>query len=53
MKRELTKSEEIKLMIIENFILWYTTDDKERIQMVECAYDYVVDDHVNELEDII
>lgn len=31
---------ELRKMIIENFILHYTSDDKEREQMIECATDY-------------
>ena len=36
-------------MIIENFIEWYTTDDRERAEMKENAWCYVVDDHVDEI----
>ena len=52
MKRKLTKSEDLKLMIIENFIEWYTSSDKEREAMKECAYDYVIEDHCNEFEEL-
>jgi hypothetical protein len=52
-QRKLTKSEDLKLMIIENFIEWYTTDDKERETMKECAFDYVDECHYNELEELI
>lgn len=50
MKRKLTKSEDLKLMIIENFIEWYTSSDKEREEMKECAFDYVDECHYDELE---
>jgi spore maturation protein CgeB len=48
--KKLTKIEDLKLIIIENFIDYYTSSEKEREAMKECAYDYVVDDHCNELE---
>jgi len=50
MKRKLTKAEEF---IIENFIEYYTSDDEERKAIKECAYDYVIEDHCNELEELI
>lgn len=53
MKRKLTKAEELKLIIIENFIEYYTSDDEERKAIKECAYDYVIEDHCNELEELI
>jgi spore maturation protein CgeB len=53
MKRKLTKAEELKLIIIENFIEYYTSSDKERMAIKECAYDYVIEDHCNELEELI
>jgi hypothetical protein len=31
---------ELREMIIENFILHYTSDDKERETMIECAIEY-------------
>jgi len=40
-----------KLMIIENYIEWYTTDDLEREQMKEGASCYVKEDHVDEIGD--
>jgi spore maturation protein CgeB len=52
-KRTLTKAEELKLIIIENFIDFYTSDDNEREAIKECAYDYVIEDHCNELEDYV
>lgn len=48
--KKLTKTEDLKLIIIENFIDYYTSNDKERELMKECAYNYVIDDHINELE---
>ena len=53
MKRKLTKAEELKLIIIENFIEYYTSSDEERKAIKECAYDYVIEDHCNELEELI
>lgn len=38
-----------KLMIIENYIEWYTTDDQEREQMKENASCYVAEDWVDEI----
>ena len=38
---------------IENFIEYYTSDDEERKAIKECAYDYVIEDHCNELEELI
>ena len=37
-------------MIIENFIDYFSSDDMERRLMKQLAYEYVVNDHVNELE---
>lgn len=42
-------TKEVKLMIIENFIDHYTTDEKERESMREDAYIYVEEDHVDEI----
>jgi hypothetical protein len=53
MTRKLTKSEDLKLMIIENFIIWYTSDDNKREEMMKSAFDYVSEDHVNELEELL
>jgi len=33
-------------MIIENFILYYTSDDAEREQMIDCAFDYCREEEV-------
>ena len=50
MKRKLTQSEDLRLMIIENFIEWYTSSDKEREAMKICAFDYIDECHYDELE---
>ena len=52
-KRKLTKSEDLRLMIIENFIEWYTSSDKEREAMKICAFDYIDECHYDELEELI
>jgi len=44
------KSEEIKLMIIENFIDHFTSNEEEREKMKATAKAYVDEDHVNEIE---
>ena len=46
---KLTKTQEIKLMIIENFIDHYTTNDDERDSMKMEALTYVEEDHVDEI----
>jgi hypothetical protein len=46
----MTKSQKIKLMIIENFIDYYTTDEKEREEMKDAATTYVKEDWVDEIE---
>jgi hypothetical protein len=46
-------TKEIKLMIIENFIDWYTTDENEQIRMKEAAEQYVDGDHVDEIKQFI
>lgn len=38
-----------KLMIIENFIDWITTDEEKRISMKKTASIYVSEDHVDEI----
>jgi len=45
--------DEVKLMIIENFIDWFTSNDDERIKMKESAKLYVEQDHINEISDRI
>ena len=39
-----------KLMIIENYIDWFTTNEAERKQMKEEAVTYVEEDHVDEIQ---
>jgi hypothetical protein len=46
---KLTKTLDIKLMIIENFIEYYTSNDEERDAMKEVARSYVEEDHVDEI----
>ena len=41
--------DDIKLMIITNFIEYYTTDDEERNDMGRGAEIYVEEDHVDEI----
>ncbi len=43
------KTEEVKLMIIDNFIDYYTSDEPERDSMKVCARDYIEEDHVDEI----
>ena len=45
----MTKNQEVKLMIIENFIDYYTTDEKEREEMKDAATIYVKEDWVDEI----
>lgn len=45
----MTKTQEIKLMIIENFIDHFTSNDAERERMKESAFQYVEEDHVDEI----
>ena len=42
-------TKEIKMMIIENYIEWYTSDDEERDELIENARLYVEDDWVDEI----
>lgn len=44
------KTKEIKLMIIENFIEYYTTDEEERKLMKLEAVGYVSEDHYDEID---
>lgn len=46
---KLTKTQELKLMIIENYIDHYTTNDDERDRMKADALMYVEEDHVDEI----
>lgn len=50
---KLSLAEERKLIIIENFIDYYTSDDKQREDLKELAFNYVIEDHVNELDDLL
>jgi hypothetical protein len=43
---------EIKQMIIENFIDWYPSNDKERYRMKEALQSYLDEDHVYELNEM-
>jgi hypothetical protein len=40
---------EVKQIIIENFIDWYTSNDEERIRMKDALQSYLDEDHVDEL----
>ncbi len=42
-KTFIMKINELRLMIISNFILYYTSDDAEREAMLQCANDYVTE----------
>jgi len=46
------EAEEIKLMIIENYINWFTSNQEERDSMIEGAKCYVSEDFINEIEEI-
>jgi hypothetical protein len=50
---KLSLAEERKLIIIENFIDYYTSDERQREDLKELAFGYVIEDHVNELDDIL
>ena len=43
---------EIKKMIIENFIDWYTSSDDERARMKDALESYLQEDHVDELSEV-
>jgi len=43
------KTKEIKLMIIENFIDYFTSNEVERQIMLKIASEYVEEDHVDEI----
>jgi hypothetical protein len=49
--KQLTETQQIKLMIIENYIDHYTSDDAERDAMKENALMYVVEDFNDEVQD--
>jgi hypothetical protein len=42
-------TKEVKLMIIENFIDYYTTNESERLMLKNSASDYVEEDWVDEI----
>jgi len=44
------KTLDVKLIIIENYIDWFTSDEKERDQMKYAAFNYVEEDHVDEIQ---
>ena len=44
------KNYETKLMIINNFIDWFTSDEEQREIIKNEAENYVNEDHVNEIE---
>ena len=44
------KTKEIKLMIIENYIDWFTSDEDERERMKDSAKLYVEEDWVDEIK---
>ena len=48
--KPLSNSQELKLVIIENFIDYFYHSDENRTCMKLTAYLYVEEDHVNELE---
>jgi len=50
---KLSLAEERKLIIIENFIDYYTSDERQREDLKELAFGYVIEDHVNELDDLL
>jgi len=45
------RNNDIKQMIIENYIDWFTSDEDERTIMKMGAGVYVENDHVDEIED--
>lgn len=47
--KPLTKTEECKMMIIENYIDWFTSNDDERDVMKFNARLYAHEDHVDEI----
>jgi hypothetical protein len=42
----MNEKEEQALEAIQNFILWYTSDEAERDRMCEAAIEYIEEDHV-------
>ncbi len=49
--KQLTETQQIKLMIIDNYIDHYTSDDEEREAMKENALMYVQEDFNDEVQD--
>jgi len=49
----ISPAEEMKLLIIENFIDYFFSDEKERELAKQVAFDYVTQDHVNELSQVL
>ena len=48
--KKFTKAEEIKLMIIQNFIDYIEPDNEaEKDRLYQCAFDYVTEDWVDEI----
>ena len=45
------EKQELKLMIIENYINWFTSNQEERDSMIKGAKCYVSEDLINELEE--
>ena len=43
---------ELKLMIIDNFIEWWTSDESERERMQNSARLYVQEDHCDEIKSL-
>jgi hypothetical protein len=42
----MNEEQERALETIQNFILWYTSDEAKRDRMCEAAIEYVEEDHV-------
>jgi hypothetical protein len=49
----ISPAEEMKLLIIENFIDYFFSDEKERELAKQVAFDYVAQDDVNELSQVL
>ena len=43
----------LKHMIIENFIMWYTTIEADRDELSENLDDYMDNDHVDEIAELL
>jgi hypothetical protein len=44
------ETESLKLMIIHNYIDWFTSNEDERKSMKHNSIDYVLQDHVDEIK---